>query len=73
MSDEQTRPGSEPQPSAHGVNPRVPLGLESHLGRVRLEWLNRIASRIIETHKPYHDDDTFDPKVDWKIPNALRH
>ena len=33
-SDEQTRPGNEPRPTAHGVNPRVPLGLESHLGTV---------------------------------------
>ena len=34
-SDEQTRPGSEPQSSAHGINPRVPLGLESPLGPFR--------------------------------------
>ena len=46
-SDEQTRPGK---------NPRVTLGLESHFGPVRHEWLYRIAPKIIETHKPYHDD-----------------
>ena len=39
---------------AHGV--RVPLGLESCFGRVRHKWLYRIAPRIIETHKAYHDD-----------------
>ena len=48
-SDEQTRPGSEPYPSARGANPRVPLGLTSHLGPVRHEWLYRIAPRIIDT------------------------
>ena len=37
MSDEQTRPGNEPRPSTHGVNPSVPFGLESHLGSVRHE------------------------------------
>ena len=33
-----------------GVHPRVSLGLESHLGPVRHEWLYRIAPRIIERH-----------------------
>ena len=28
----------------------------SHLGPVRHEWLYRIVPRIINTHKPYHDD-----------------
>ena len=50
MSDEQSRPGFEPP-----VNPRVPLGLESHFELVRLEWLYRIASKITETLKPYHE------------------
>ena len=48
-SNEQTRPGSEPQPSAHGVNPRVPLGMASHFGPVRHEGLYRIAPRMIDT------------------------
>ena len=39
-----------------GVNPRVPLGPESHFGPVRHEWFYRIAPKIIETLKPYHDD-----------------
>ena len=47
---------SEPRPPAHGANPRVPLGLESHFGPVRREWLHRIAPKIIETVKVYHDD-----------------
>ena len=46
----------EANPSAHVVNPCVTLGLESHLEPVRHERLYRIALRIIETHKPYHDD-----------------
>ena len=53
-SDEPTRSWSKPP--AHGVNHRVPLGLESHFGPVRHEGLYRIALRIIDTHKPYHDD-----------------
>ena len=36
-------------PSARGVNPCVPLGLASHLGPVRHEWLYHIAPRIIDT------------------------
>ena len=47
--DEQTHSGSELQPGGqaeqftpwvgkHGVNPRVPLGLEFHFGPVRHEW-----------------------------------
>ena len=56
MSDEQTRPGSEPPRSARGVNPRIPLGLTSHRGPIRHEWLYRIAPRITDTYKPYHDD-----------------
>ena len=36
--------------------PSVSLGLVSHLGPVRHEWLYRIALRIIDIHKPYHDD-----------------
>ena len=39
-----------------GLNPRGTLGLESHLGPVRRWWLYCIGPRIIETHKPYHDD-----------------
>ena len=46
-SDEQTRPGSEPLTSARGV---------IHLGPVRHEWLYRIAPRITDIHKPYHND-----------------
>ena len=46
----------EPRPSAHGVNPRGPFGLESHLRLVRHQWLYRIAPSINQTHKPYHDD-----------------
>ena len=38
-SDEQTRPGSESRPPAHSVNSLVPLGLVSHFGPVRHEWL----------------------------------
>ena len=45
-----------PEADLHGVDPRVLLCLESHLGSVRHKWLYRIAPRIIETHKPYHDD-----------------
>ena len=41
---------------AHGVNPRVSLGRESHFGPVRYEWLYRIAPKIIEMLKSYHDD-----------------
>ena len=48
--------GFTPRVGTHGVNPRVPLGLESHLRLVRHEWLYRIAQRIIETHKLYHND-----------------
>ena len=55
-SDEQTRPGSEPPSSTRGVNYCVLLGVESHLGPVRYEWLYRIAPQIIETLKLYHDD-----------------
>ena len=33
-----------------------PLGLESHYGPVRHEWLYLIVPKIIETLKPYHDD-----------------
>ena len=55
-SDEQTCPGSERRPYAHGVNPRVPLSLASHLEPFRHEWIYRIAPMIIETHKPYHDE-----------------
>ena len=33
-----------------------PLGLDSYLGPVNLEWLYHIAPRIIDAHKPYHDD-----------------
>ena len=36
------------------LTPHVPLGLKSHLGPVRHEY--SIAPSIIETHKPYHDD-----------------
>ena len=50
-SDEQTRPGNEPRHSVHGVNPRVPLDLESHFGPIRHEWLYRIAPKITETLK----------------------
>ena len=39
----------------HGVNLRVPLGLESHFGPVRHRCLYHIAPKIIETLKPYHD------------------
>ena len=39
-----------------GVNPRVTLGLESHFRPIRYEWVYRIAPKIIETLKPYHDD-----------------
>ena len=39
-----------------GVNPRVPLGLEPQFGPVRHEWLYRIAPKIVETLKPYHDN-----------------
>ena len=55
-SDEQMRPGREPLTSTRGVNTRVLFGLESHLGPVRHEWFYRIAPKIIETHKPSHDD-----------------
>ena len=54
-SDEQMRPGREPRP-AYGVNPRVLCSLESHFGPVSHEWLYRIARKIIETLKSYHDD-----------------
>ena len=54
--DEQTRPGSEPHSLAHDLNPRVPLGLESHFRPGRHEWFYRLAPKIIETIKPYHDD-----------------
>ena len=50
------RSGSKLEPSARGLSPRVPLGLESYLGPVRHVWLYRIAPRNMETHKPYHDD-----------------
>ena len=40
----------------NAINPNAPLGLESHFGPVRHEWLYRIAPKIIETFKPYHDD-----------------
>ena len=50
-SDNQTRPGSDPRPPAHGVNPRgVPLGLEFHFGPYH-EILYRITPEIIETLK----------------------
>ena len=55
-SDEQTRSGSKHRPPAHGVSPCVPFGLESHFGPVWHEWLYGIAPKIIETLKPYHDD-----------------
>ena len=48
--------GSEPRPAAHGVNPRGPLGLKSHFGLVRHELLYRLALKITEKLKPYHDD-----------------
>ena len=39
--------------TTHGVNPRVPpLGLESHCGPVRYEWLYHIGPKIIKTLKP---------------------
>ena len=38
------------------VNLGVPLGLESHFGPLRHEWLYRITSIIIETLKPYQDN-----------------
>ena len=57
MSDEQMRTGSKLRPPvAHGVNPRVLLGLESHFGPATREWLYRIAPKIFETHKLYHDN-----------------
>ena len=37
-------------------NPRVPFGLESHFRPVRHEWLYYIAPKIIDTLKPYHDN-----------------
>ena len=55
-SDEQPRPGSEPPPSVHFANPRVPLGLVSYLEPVRHERLYRTTPRITDTHKPHHDD-----------------
>ena len=55
-SDEQMRPGSEPRPSAHGVNPRVHLVLESHFGPVWHEWLYLHSQKITEKLKAYHDD-----------------
>ena len=46
----------EARPPGHGVNPRVPLGLESHFGLVRhFVRLYRIAPKITDTLKPYHD------------------
>ena len=44
------------RPQAHGVNLRVPFGLESHFGPVRHEWLYPKAPKIIESIKTYHDD-----------------
>ena len=35
---------------------QIPLGLESPFGLVRHEWLYGIAPKIIETLKPYYDD-----------------
>ena len=55
LAARQTRPGSEPWPLAHGVNSRVPLGLESHFRPVKHEWLYRIARKIIQPLKPYHN------------------
>ena len=42
-----------PRPPAHGVNPRVALGLVSHFG---MGGSTCIAPKIIETLKPSHDD-----------------
>ena len=44
------RPGSEPLPPEHGVNPRVPLGLVSHLGPVRrdVSGFTCIAPKIMK-------------------------
>ena len=70
-SDEQTRLRSEPQLPAHGVNRRVPLGLESHFGPVRHEWLYRIAPKITETFKPYHDENAkAQEALCWTLPTV---
>ena len=45
-----------PQTNCARRKPPVPHGLESHLGPVSHEWLDRIALKIIEMLKPYHDD-----------------
>ena len=66
-SDEQTRPGSEPRPLGYGANPCVPLALESHFEPITHEWLYRIAPKIIETHKPYHDDNV-ERDTDGRVP-----
>ena len=38
----------------------MPLGLESHFGPVRHEWLYLNSSKITETLKPYIDDNVGD-------------
>ena len=47
--------------------PRVPLGLESHFEPVRHESLYRIAPNIIETLKPYHDDNVVTQSAGMKL------